>query len=138
MFPPLKQNPSGSLATHMQECTCQPIGGIGGKELPIWCDWCIKDGWRFKDASKEQLVDMIIEISNRLTEKNKDVKEYYFEIKNPEMLTREHSMYWLEGDCIAQCLNCIRAGHENGYACKCGKPQWTMDSDAIRKAGGKV
>jgi hypothetical protein len=90
-----------------------------------------------KDATKEQLIDMVIEMSNTIHEKTKDTK-WYIEVKDPEFFTKEHGMYWLEGDCIAQCLNCIRAGYENGYSCKCGNPQWTMSSDSIRKAGGKI
>lgn len=88
----------------------------------------------YENMSKEQLIDMIVDLSNKIYEQNKDIKYYYIPIKNKELLEE----YYMAGDCMAQCLNCIRLGHEDGYACKCGNPQWTMDSSAIRKAEGKV
>ena len=116
-----KQNPSGSYNENFKDCTCAP-----GNLIPVYCDWCIKTGWRWKDKSKDQLIDIIIEMSNRIHEKQKDVKYYYIPAIN------------LNGDCMPQCLNCIRLGKEYGYNCKCENPLWSMDSSAIRREGGKV
>jgi hypothetical protein len=86
----------------------------------------------YKNMSKEELFDIIVDLANTIYRQNKDLKYYYLPIDLNKLESD------LDGDCMAQCLNCIRAGYEDGYQCKCGNPQWSMDSSAIRREGGKV
>lgn len=70
----------------------------------------------------------------------KDMVAFYNlaqENKNPTLYIQAADEQML-GDCIATCLNCFKHMPWIGDDyCKCVKPRWSMDSDAIRRAKEK-
>jgi len=57
----------------------------------------------------------------------------------PQLTEEESKVDWglqLQGDCVAQCLNCVRQGKQSawGHQCSCGDICLLMDSSRIREA----
>jgi len=55
------------------------------------------------------------------------------EIKNDyELFTTSPQEVYMMGDCVAQCMNCIRQG-KDGYICNCGNPSMSMYYHSIQQ-----
>lgn len=96
-------------------CTKQNVAALQKQEF-------VTNTGRNQGKTKELMesVERLAKIS-----KEKYIDFYDFKLTN----NQEPS---LEGDCVAQCLNCVWLGFE-GYTCTCGSPMMSMDSDRIRK-----
>ena len=91
---------------------------------PYIADWIKQE-----DKAMMANYDPCIQINVAALQKQEDKKL----LEAAERLSfANYSHNEMTGDCVAQCLNCVWQGFE-GYACTCGSPMMSMDSNRIRE-----